>query len=299
MIPFWRTSQYPSFPPVSSDLKVDVVIIGGGITGITAAYQLKKKGLKVCVIERGRIAGGETGHTTAHLTFATDRPLQKLIASIEESHALATWHAGEAAIDLIHRTVEEERIRCGFKWISGYLHASPRNLSGERHLFRKEAKLGADNFFEAVYTDSVPIFNRPGVEFFHQAKFHPVDYVVSLASLINGDGSYVFERSEVSECGASPIRVKAHGHTVSATDIVMATHVPLQGNRSALAATMFQSKIHQYSTYAVRARIAKDTAPEALFWDTDIPYNYLRIDDEPEYSYAILGGAGPQDRTDR
>lgn len=290
MIPFWRTTQYSAFPSISSDIKVDVVIVGGGITGITAAYQLKKQGLKVCVVERGRIGGGETGHTTAHITYVTDSPLQKLISDIGESHAVATWHAGEAAIELIHRTIEEEGIRCDFKWVNGYYHSAPLDHFDNVPLLQREARLASDNFFEANYSASVPFFNKPGVEFFNQAKFQPVDYVVSLANLINREGSFVFERSEVSVCGDSPVHVKVHGHTIFTQDIVIATHVPLQGNRSTLAATMFQSKIHPYSTYALRARIDNDRAPEALFWDTDSPYNYVRVDTENDYSYAIIGG---------
>ena len=59
----------PRFKTISRDIKVDAIVIGGGLTGITAAYLLKKSGAKVALLERGRCAAADTGHTTAHLTY--------------------------------------------------------------------------------------------------------------------------------------------------------------------------------------------------------------------------------------
>jgi glycine/D-amino acid oxidase-like deaminating enzyme len=63
---WWDTARLPKFPPVARDLQVDVVVVGGGITGITAAYLFKKAGFKVAVLERqrcGRIDSGQTSRT--------------------------------------------------------------------------------------------------------------------------------------------------------------------------------------------------------------------------------------------
>src|SRR5581483_9123647 len=64
----------------------------------------------------------------------------------------------------------------------------------------------------------------------------------------------------------------------------------LMGNAGLAGATLFQSKLAAYSSYAVGAKLAKGILDEALFWDTDNPYHYLRLDSHSRYDYVILGG---------
>src|SRR5436305_9234090 len=122
--PYWIDSApIKSFPALSADLKVDVLVVGAGITGITAAYLLKKAGIRVALIERERVASIDTGHTTAHLTYVTDRSLETLIKMIGRDHAQATWDAGACAIDEIARIVREGGIECDFTRVPSFLHA--------------------------------------------------------------------------------------------------------------------------------------------------------------------------------
>src|SRR4051812_35376533 len=90
--PFWfDTGPIPRFPRLGGDLKTDVVVIGGGITGITAAYLLKKAGASVALIERHRFASVDSGHTTAHITQVTDLRLTELVKNFGRDHAQAVW----------------------------------------------------------------------------------------------------------------------------------------------------------------------------------------------------------------
>ncbi|HEX3626332.1 MAG TPA: FAD-dependent oxidoreductase [Verrucomicrobiae bacterium] len=67
---YWQKGVgLPKFASLSKNIEVDVAIIGAGLTGITAAYLLKKSGAKVALIDRERCAAADTAHTTAHLTF--------------------------------------------------------------------------------------------------------------------------------------------------------------------------------------------------------------------------------------
>jgi len=65
---------------------------------------------------------------------------------------------------------------------------------------------------------------------------------------------------------------------------------PIVGKANVVAATLFQTKLFLYTTYAVGARIPAGSPPEASYWDTAEPYHYLRIDQRGGYAYAILGG---------
>ena len=67
--PYWLDSTtIPTFQKLEETIKTDIAIVGGGITGITAAYLLSQQGIQVTLIEAGHILTGTTGHTTAKIT---------------------------------------------------------------------------------------------------------------------------------------------------------------------------------------------------------------------------------------
>lgn len=290
--PYWiDTAKLPVFPRLNSDLHVDVVVIGGGITGITAAYLLKLAGLKVALLERDRFAAAETGHTTAHLTSVTDLRLQDLVKHFGRDKALAVWKSGETAIRLIHELVEHEKIVCDFQWVPGFLHAPVQDAKGDEvKMLRQEAEVAAELGIDAAFLDEVPLVKRPGVRFSNQAKFHPRKYLAALLQKIPGRGCHVFEKSEVEEMKDSPLSVKVDGKTIHAKNIIVATHVPLQGIAGTVGAALFQTKLAPYTSYVVGAKVPQGAVPEASFWDTNDPYYYLRVDRARGHDYAILGG---------
>src|SRR5437016_12014167 len=125
----WRKSAVlPRFAKLRQDYKVDVAVIGAGITGITAAYLVKKSGHTVALLERGRCGGFDTANTTAHLTCVTDVRLHELARNFGKETARAVWDGGRAAIDLIFDNVRKEKIGCDLVWVPAYHYA----LAGDR-----------------------------------------------------------------------------------------------------------------------------------------------------------------------
>src|SRR5437764_81554 len=97
---YWTdNTPAPRFSQLKEDLAVDALIVGAGITGITAAYLLKRAGCSVALVERDRCVSVDSAHTTAHITCVTDTPLSDLVNTFGRDHAQAAWDAGLAAID--------------------------------------------------------------------------------------------------------------------------------------------------------------------------------------------------------
>ena len=290
--PYWSAaSPFPRYARLEADAEADVVVIGAGITGLTAAYRLARAGRSVLVLDRGRCAAADTGHTTAHLTMVTDTRLSEMVKGFGRSHAQAVWDAGLSAIGQVDEIVRAHEIDCGFDWVEGYLHL-PVGETGSKAEdgLKREAELAAELGFDATFLSEVPLVGTPGVRFDGQARLHPRRYLAGLAKALVEAGGRIHEHTDATEFSADPLSVTAGGHRVRCRDIVMATHNPLMGVAGMMSASLFQTKLSLYSSYVVAGRVPAGTVPDALWWDTADPYRYLRVDPHRGYDVVILGG---------
>jgi glycine/D-amino acid oxidase-like deaminating enzyme/nitrite reductase/ring-hydroxylating ferredoxin subunit len=290
--PYWSTSAaFPRSARLAEDAEADVVVVGAGITGLTAAHALATAGKRVVVLERDRCASIDTGHTSAHLTMVTDTRLAELVEKFGRDHARAVWDAGLAAIAHIDEVVRDNVIDAEFEWVDGYLHrpvaekGSPRDST-----LHDEARLAGELGFDAEYVESVPVVDRPGVRFANQARLHPRKYLAGVAKAIVAMGGRIHEHTEAEEFGHEPRAVSANGHTVTCRDVVIATHNPLVGLGRMAGATLFQTKLALYTSYVVAGRVASGRVPDALWWDTADPYQYVRVAPHRDYDVVIYGG---------
>lgn len=271
------------------DLETDVVIIGGGLAGVSVAYCLTRSGKKVVLVEDGFIGSGESGRTTAHLVTALDDRyyyLQRYFGE-EKTRLIAQSHA--AAIDFVERTVKAENIDCDFERLDGFLFRHPTDkedsLKKEFDAARK-AGLHVDEWEEVI----------PGtgksIRFPNQAQFHPLRYMLGLCGAIMNKGGQIYINTHASEISASGIKTSS-GYTVKASHVVVATNSPVS-NKFAI-----HLKQYPYRTYVIGAKIKKDSLFKGLWWDTgdfemnpDIPpYHFVRLAKyNDEYDLLISGG---------
>jgi glycine/D-amino acid oxidase-like deaminating enzyme/nitrite reductase/ring-hydroxylating ferredoxin subunit len=289
---YWVESVDPLiFAPLNENLVTDVVVVGGGIAGLTIAYSLAKNGKHVVVLERDFIGSGETGNTTAHITNALDERYTQLEELFGEEKARLAAQSHTTAINFIEAAVQREGIDCDFKRVPGYLflHPTDKQKTLEDEL---QASNRAGIRTELVHTvPGIPNAHSPSLMFPNQAQFHPLKYLYGLCRAIINCGGKIYTDSGVKE--VTKKGAKTEHYTVEAAHVVVTTNTPFNDK------VTMHTKQFPYRSYVVGAKIPAGSLEPALWWDTGDqestwitkPYNYVRTQPLDEnYDLLICGG---------
>jgi glycine/D-amino acid oxidase-like deaminating enzyme/nitrite reductase/ring-hydroxylating ferredoxin subunit len=291
-ISYWTDSIEPIyFQPLSTDLESDILIVGGGIAGLSVAYCLSKKGHKVVLIEDGFIGSGETGRTTAHIVNALDDRYFEIENKFRKETARLAAESHTAAIDFIERVVEDENIECEFKRVDGYLFLHP---SDKMKTLEDEYEATQRAGIKTTILNRVPQIDYeqgPCLAFPRQAQFHPMKYLRGLTEAIIKNGGQIYTETRAEEIEKN--NVKANGFDIKADKIVVATNTPVNDWMT------MHTKQHPYRTYVIGCLIPKGTLTPALWWDTgnmnspwpNEPYHYVRTEPfNEDFDLLICGG---------
>ncbi|MFE4544973.1 FAD-dependent oxidoreductase [Arthrobacter sp. NPDC056727] len=279
------TAGTTAYPTLDTDVDVDVAVIGGGIAGLTAALALKRSGQTVAVVEAARVGTGVTGHTTGKVTSLHRLAYTELAGNHGDSAARTYGQANQAAIGHIARTVADEGIDCGFRWVANYTYAESEAGLDQ---VREEAKLAARLGLPSTFTTDVPLpFPvRGGARFDDQAQFHSSRYLQGLARGVDGGGSFVFEDSRaLSFRDGSPAMVTTENGSVRAREVIVATNVPF-GDEG-----QFDARCYLHRSYIVASRM-EGAAADATFIGADEPMRSILTVAVDGASYLLTGGEG-------
>ena len=245
-----QTAQLPPFPPLRSDLKTDVLIIGGGMAGLLCAYKLSQAGVDCALVEANRIGSGVTRNTTAKITAQHGLIYASLLQRRGSQRAKLYLSANQAALAEYRALCRD--IDCDFEERDAFVYSVDSGKRLEQELAALD-RLG----FAAEFVESLPLpFPTAGaVKFPRQAQFHPLKFMAAIAK-----GLRIFEHTKVLELG--PGWASTSGGKISADRIIAATHFPLLNKHGC-----YFLKLYQHRSYVLALKDAPDV--HGMYLDED------------------------------
>ncbi|AHG04518.1 FAD-dependent oxidoreductase [Halobacterium sp. DL1] len=278
-----ETSAETSYDALDGGTRVDTVVVGGGIVGITTASKLADAGQTVAVVDRDRILAGVTGHTTAKLTSLHGLLYDYLLEQFDEDRARQYADANQRAIDEVESTVEDRGIDCDFERVPAYTYVEDHD---RRQAVRDEVEAARRLDLPASYTESteLPYDVAGAVKFEEQAQFHPRNYLLELAGDLVESGSHVFENTRALDVEpGSPCRVSTDRGELVADDVVVATNFPFFDEG------LYFARLEPKRSYVLAARLAGET-PDSIYYRQSDPYFSVRPHPAGDESLVLFGG---------
>lgn len=208
-----------SYPSIDRDIKLDCLIIGGGITGISLLYQLKEKNMTVALVERARIAEGVTAKSTAKLNFLQGIVYSKIAKEVSKKSARMYLKSQLEGIELIKNIIEKEKIACDLEKVTSYLYGEEKE------------KTKIEEEYQFLKKNHVPVEKQGNtLKVSDTYVFHPVKYVRALAQICYQKKQNIYENSLVTELKKEKDHyiVLVNNHRILAKKVVLACHYPFE-----------------------------------------------------------------------
>jgi glycine/D-amino acid oxidase-like deaminating enzyme/nitrite reductase/ring-hydroxylating ferredoxin subunit len=281
----WRaTAPEAGFPALQGEIATDVVIVGGGITGVTLALNLAEQGIPSILLEARDVGFGSTGNSTGNLYETLSQGISSIVDRWGKDVASPVTAARRAAVDQIERRVQKFGIGCGFRRCALYRYATSEDA---KERVEKEYRASLEAGMPVRLENALPApFHPPHGRVMvldNQAQFHPQAYVRELARQAEGHGCRIFENSTVLEVDTDQRMVRTAGGKVTAKEIVLATHSPK-------GLHVVQAEMVVNREYGLATPIARDPFPAGIFWGSGVDRISARSLDVDNESYLICVG---------
>lgn len=271
---------------LDSNISCDVTIVGGGLTGLTSAYYLSKKGLKVVVLEKESLMLKTSGNTTAKITAQHDLFYKYLIDTFGAETAKKYLNCNLEAIDNIKKIIDDERINCDFEYQSSYVFTKSNSYVQD---IKDEAKATHMFGFDSKLLTKIPLpINNVlcAIEFPNQAQFNPRKYALGLSNSILNNQGLIFENSKVTD--VQKIKdiyyTKVGDYSVQSKYVILATRYPFIN-----APGFYFLKMYQTLSYCASFEIP-DNLFSGMYINAEHPTLSARIAKDNGKDVLLLSG---------
>lgn len=256
------------FGQLKEDIKTDVVVIGGGISGILCAHKLKNSGVDCVLVEAKSICEGVTGNTTAKITFQHGAIYHKLIKSFGEDKAKMYLEAQRKAFGEFAQLCQS--IDCDYEKKDSYVYTIKDRAKIERETDALNRLGEKASFYESI---DIPIDVQGAVMVRDQAQFNALKFVYKIV-----EDLAIYENTKVTELAKGRVFTD-HGR-IDCKAVVVATHFPILNKHGA-----YFLKIYQHRSYVLALDGAQNV--DGMYVDEDMKGMSFR-----NYGRHLLLGGG-------
>ncbi len=264
--------------------RADVCVIGGGVTGCSAALHLARRGYHVKLLEAGRIGWGASGRAGGHLMPGFGVGMDVVEQGLGYDGARQVWDMSREAIGLVDELVHEYDIPCDLQW--GYVHTAirPRHMRMYRDWVRKATEEYGYEGLELLDQEAIKAhvcsdYYIGGVYEPAAGRLHPLNYTLGLARAAQDHGAELHEDSAVTAIDRSdPAFVHTNAGGVRADFVVLACNAYLDELDPRLRA-----KIMPVSNYVIATepldeeRVARTLPTDMAVSDANFVLDYYHL----------------------
>lgn len=278
-MPFWliKDGLKFSYPKLDHNIRTDIVIVGGGITGALVRFHLIKAGINCVLIDARTIGLGSTSGSTSLLQYEIDTPLHQLIEISGKKHAERAFHLCNESISKLKDIAREIKFKDFESRNSLYFGHYKKDIP----FLKKEFAARKNAGFNVEFLDEEEVLHEYGFKApsailsHHGAQTNAYGFTQHLLQHHSSQQSPIFDRSPIVTTEQQKAGIKLtteDGHTIHAKKIVYATGYEI--------VEFIDKKIVDLkSTYAIISE--QFNRPEfwkenTLLWNTNNPYLYLR-----------------------
>lgn len=209
---------------INQDINVDVLIIGGGITGLSALYHLRKSKLKTILVERNKCGMGVTSRSTAKITYLQQDIFNKIKTLSNEDNAKMYLKSQIEAVSLLVDIIKENNINCNLEKSPSYLFTNDKKNINK---FDELVEFLKSNNVQINSVNEVP-FPEPFIKAIctqDTYTFNPIQYINHLKKLFQNN---IYEYSNVTDIKMENdyCICKVGKFTIKSKKVIIASHYP-------------------------------------------------------------------------
>ena len=228
-----------------------------------------------------------TARTSAHLAPLCDDLMSEMQKIKGEDQSKLFYESQAAAVDRIEEIQNTEGIDCDFRRLDGYLFQGddmPADVIDEELDAVRAAGAPSSVWSASLSADAT---SRHALRYPRQATFHPLKYLAGVAEACAKRGVRFFANTAAEEIteenGAVTVK--------TARGMIRAGHAVVATNSSIVDRVALHSKMSPYRTYVIGFAIDRGALPDALYWDTEEPYHYVRLQPgDNGMDFVLVGG---------